>query len=621
MPKHHSHAPEHPHHKPVKAHHEFGVKLTAEEAKTIDDGLQAIYGDDRSDLHVMKRDGSGFTRFLTRLVLALALLSILAFGGFFIYTTFFAEQTKAKPLTLEIIVPPEVKSGDHVQIAVNYSNPSRTPLASLELDINLPSAFVLSSAMPQPTNSDEFIWTLGSLSPHSDGQLILDGIWLSDVPAATKIQVLAAYRPGNFNSIFSDISTAEVTTLSSTLTLELAGPETAAPGQPLTYTAKITNTGLEPISGSHLALVTPEGFIFDHSTPALAAGAGLDWSLGELLPEASVEITWQGAFTAEVSDIQQFSGAVSIVTPDREFTQSSAQAFTDVAGSDLRTTMAINGSSDRATVELGGTTRLTVRLENTGAAEITGASLLIDFKPDSGVPLVWKSAALAGGKLTSAGIVLDAGVVGAIKAGEKKTFNLSFPIKDVLGATDLDAWTVTTYVTVGESTVQTPVFPVSLKASADLSAEARFYADNGAPLGEGPLPPKVGSETSYKIYWKIAEAVHELEDISVSATLPADITWHDRILASSGDLSFDPVTRIVKWNIANLPANQTASAEFMVKILPSEEDVDKFVKLLSGSVFTATDTQTGGVVETASDALTTEMPTDTFATGKGTVVE
>jgi uncharacterized repeat protein (TIGR01451 family) len=628
MPMHHDHIPGHTPHDP-KAKHEpehphaskhHGKKSGSEDV-AIEEGLQAIYGDDRSDLHVVERDGSRLTRILTRVVLALALIAVLAFGGFFLYTTFFDQGTANKPLVMSIEAPAEVKSGEKTQIVINYSNPSGTPLASLELDINLPSSFVLATAQPQPTDTEELIWTIGSLGSHSDGQIILEGVWLSSVPATTNVQALAAYRPGNFNSNFSDIATATVTTLSSVLTLELEGPETGTPGQELSYTAKVKNTGLEEMKAAQFALTLPTGFVLTSSTPSLEAGADPEWQLGDLIPEAEVEVTWKGSFTADVKDVQQFAAVVSVPEDDRQLPQASTQWFTDIAGSDLQTTMVVNGNTDGATTELGGTLRLTVRLENAGDSDINGASFIIDFKPDSGIPIIWSSAALAGGKLTAAGIAFDSAVVGTVKAGEKKTYNLSFPIKDTLAATEVDEWTATTYVTVGDTKVQTPPFPISMKASADLSASARFYSETGAPIGEGPLPPEVGEATTYRVFWKIEEAVHELEDVTVSATIPPDVTWDNRVLSSTGNVQFDSTTQTVRWEISSLPANEEATAEFTVRLIPGEEDAGTFVKLLSGTVLSATDAETDTAVEAEAESFTTEIPEDTFAAGKGTVVD
>lgn len=614
----HEHIPGHTPHKHTTHH---PSKELAEEDRVIEEGLQAIYGDDRSDLHTVERDGSRFTRILTRLVLMLALVAVFAFGGFFVYTTYFDHSATSKPLVMSIEAPAEVKSGEKTQIIVHYANPSRIPLAALELDINLPAAFALSMAQPQPTDANEMLWNIGSLGSHSDGQLVLEGVWLSAVPATTNIQALAAYRPGNFNSNFSDIATATVNTLSSVLTIEARGPETAVPGQELTYAATLKNTGVQTMIAPHFSLTLPDGFLLAKSSPAFEPGADAEWTLPDLAPEATAEVTWTGAFAADASDVRQFGLVASVPEGDRQLTQATAQWFTDVTGSDLQTTLVVNGNSDKATTELGGTLRLSLRLENAGDTEISGASFVLDFKPDSGVPLVWKSAALAGGKLTASGITFDAATVGTLQPGEKKTFNLSFPVKTELAPTDVDAWNVTAFVTSGENKAQTPPFPISMKASADLSATARFYSESGAPIGEGPLPPKVGEATTYRVYWSIDKAVHELENISVSATIPPDVSWDDRILTSTGNIQFDATTQTVRWDIATLPINESATAEFTVKLIPGEEDIATFVKLLSGSVLSATDAATDSLVEAQADACTTEIPGDTFAAGKGTVIE
>ena len=99
------------------------------------------------------------------------------------------------------------------------------------------------------------------------------------------------------------------------------------------------------------------------------------------------------------------------------------------------------------------------------------------------------------------------------------------------------------------------------------------------------------------------------------------MAWSDRVLASTGNLTFDAATQTVRWEISNLPAAQEATAEFTVTLTPGAEDVDTFVKLLSGSVLGAIDVETDSTVSDEAESFTTEIPLDTFATGKGTVID
>ncbi len=618
----HDHIPGHAPHPEKKGHKRQKDEVQPEAEKGIDEGLQVIYGDDRSDLHTVHRDTSRLTRTLIRVVVALAALAVITFGSFFVYNRFFATDSDNRPLVMSIEVPPEVKSGDKIQMSVKYANPSKVPLASLELDINLPSSFRLVAAQPQPTNPEELVWNIGSLGTHSDGRITLEGVWTSHVPSATNVQVLARYKPANFNADFSDIVTETVTTLSSVLALEMTGPETGIPGQALSYKATITNTGHERVQDASFVLTMPPGFILSSSTPALQPGAEAKWVLAELAPEEVATVEWIGSFAADASDVQQLSGAVAVPEGERNLTQTAAQWFTDVAGSDLQVTLVANGSADKATTELGGVLRLSLRVQNAGTEDLQGASLLIDFQPETGVPLNWGSAVLAGGKVTADGVAFDETVVGMLAKGEKRTFNLSFPVKDVLAAGEVDTWKVTAFATMGEKKVQTAPVEVSLNARAEISATARYYAaDSGAPLGDGPMPPKSGESTSYKIFWTIDPSVHALEKVVMTATLPPDVVWNERASASLGGISFDGTSQTVRWEIAEVSAEQAATAEFSVRLTPGDEDVGTFAKLLSGSSFRATDRETEASLEESADALTTELPTDSFAAGKGLVVD
>ncbi len=615
----HTHIPDHPKRAPRADKEPELEDVEADEVSHIDEGLQVIYGDDRSDLKTVHRDPARLTRGLSRLVLVLAILAVVAYGGFFLYSFVFDKGQSETPLSMEIEAPAEVKSGEYVKFEINYQNPTNVPIASLEVDVALPAAFSLVQSQPEPTNRDELIWTIGSLGPNSDGKITLEGVWLSAVPSDTTIQALATYKPGNFNSNFSDIATAKITTLSSVLTLEMTGPETGIPGTEAEYTAKIKNTGEELVAAPSFKLTLPEGFILNSSTPTLEAGAEAEWLLADLAPEAEATITWKGTFATDVSDVQQFEGEVTVPEDDRKLSQVVAQAFTDVAGSALQATLVVNGNTDKATTELGGTLRLTIRLENTGEEDLSDASATLDFKPDSGIPILWDDAALGGGDLTSAGIVFDSELIGILKPGDRKIYNLSFPIKDELAANEVDEWTGTVFLNQGGSSLQTPPFPISMKANADLFSEGRYYSEQGAPLGTGPLPPEVGQATTYKVFWTIGEAVHDLESVSVTATIPPDVSWNNQVLSSLGNATYDSGTQTVTWEISDLPAGQSATTEFSLKLIPGSEDVGTFVKLLSGAVLKATDIKTQSAILSEAEPLTTEIPNDTFAAGRGTV--
>ncbi len=142
------------------------------------------------------------------------------------------------------------------------------------------------------------------------------------------------------------------------------------------------------------------------------------------------------------------------------------------------------------------------------------------------------------------------------------------------------------------------------------------------PLGSGPLPPTVGETTSYRIEWNIENSGHDLENVEVSTILPQDVVWTDQSQTAIGELTFNQTTRQVSWKISKLPTSvPNPDAWFNVSISPSEQDVGTFVKLTNPTAFEAKDQVTEDNISDTKDILTTEIPLDSFAKGKGIVKE
>ncbi len=435
--------------------------------------------------------------------------------------------------------------------------------------------------------------------------------------------MVANYKPANFDADFSEIATASVSTKESVLTSEMTGPETASPGESVTYTVKVKHSGETALDGVEVTFALPEGFVVSSSVPPLEAGASSLFKLGTLEPGKEALLTLTGSFSSEVTDVTQLSSTLQINTAGaKPLTQSTTVWLTDVKGGDLRLSLVGNGISGTVATEPGSALRLSFRIENAGEATISDASVVLDFQPPTGVPIAWTQATLDGGVLSKEGVKFEAAKIGALEPGAKKSFNLVFPLKAALGAGDVDQFTVVARASTAHSTLLSSPITVNLNAAVNFAVTAHYYSSEGAAIGSGPLPPEVSQATSFEIMWAVNHALHPLEELVVTATLPPGVGFAGNAASDTGAVTYDELTRTVRWEASAIAADAgNLHAKFFVSATPGEEDVDTFMKILSGSVLRVTDEKTGARIDRTAAEVTTELPDDSFAAGKGTVSE
>lgn len=590
----------------------------------MDEGLRAIYGESPEDLSVVTPGGSRLTYWLMRIVGWLAFAAVLIFAVTVLSSRGWFMNQGYAPLVLAVEMPVEIKSGEAVTIKVPYENPENIPLAQLEVNVNLPPSFIVTRMDPVPFDEKELIFTLGSVAAHGKGVISIEGTWIVTTPSTNTVQAIAGYKPANFSSDFSQIATASVSTKSSVLALGVTGPEKATPGAVLAYVVKVTNSGSLPVKGAVVTLSPPTGFTVAKSTPTFSAGERPKWTFENIDAGKEVSITVSGSFASDVTDVEQMKAEVSLPVgtgiDSKTLVQAAGMVPTDVSGGALRLTLVGNGLSGDTSVAPGDALRLGYRLENTGTTPLSDAAVTLDFQPGTGVPITWSKASLDGGVLNKDGVIFDAKKIGVINPADKKSFNLLFPVKAELAPTDVDTFTVIARATVAGSTIQSSPLTVHINAAVALTASAHYFSTDGAPIGEGPLPPAVGSGTTFEVMWTIPHALHPLEDLVVTATLPPGVTFAGNVASDLGKVTYDASANIVRFDATGITKEAAViHAKFYVKATPTAADVGKVMKILSGSALRVTDSTTSNRIEKEADALTTALPEDKFAEGKGIV--
>jgi hypothetical protein len=609
MKEHHHREPKH---RASKAHVHTETGLEKEEEQAIEEGLHAIYGENKTDFSKIERPRNFLTQLLLTLVIVLAILAGTAWGGYFIFQKYFAASS-SESFTVTISAPEQLKSGEHAKITIHYSNPTSVPLAQLNIEARLPASFQVATTNPLAGDLTKPTWDIGYLNAGSDGELTIEGLWTATVPSTTPLQVFANFRPANFNSDFQAVQTVSVTSLQSVLAADFSGEQEAVPGKSQEYLLSIQNLGSENLTNVLAEVKLPVGFYLEKGEP--------EWLISDLAPGAKTEIKFTGSFAADVTGFQYFDATISLKNDLEKLTQATAQTFTDVKGSAISLQLVAHGSSTDSAIDLGEKLRATLAYENTSDETMENVAVLLDFSSNKVFPIDWKTASLDGGKLTKDGVLWDAQTVGEIPAHEKRLLNLEFPIVGKLSEVQGDHFTLTALANIGDLSVRSTPITIKINSNAALVAEVRYFTADGAPLGAGPIPPLVDESTTYRVYWTVSNDLHDLENLTVTAILPPHVTWLNQATADLGTIAYKDISGEVVWSLPALPQDiKNVSANFAISIKPKTEDVGKFVKLISGSTLKATDSFTKTLLEQTGESLDTELPTDTFAAGKGSVM-
>ncbi|MEK7620443.1 MAG: hypothetical protein AAB413_04380 [Patescibacteria group bacterium] len=594
-------------------------------AREIRRQLRSIYeGSDGRvpDLSKLERGNrSKLTRFLIKAIGIMAVLSLIAWVGFFVFTKGLFQEGETLSLTTE--GPDEVKSGEEVSYTFRYENVGDVPVAALTMKLTVPSTFHMYSTVPEPEGSLE--WTIGSLSAGSDGAITVTGVFLAEVPSSQRLQALFTYKPANFSSDFQDILTQKIEIEDSVVALSFTGPEKALAGDTSEYVVNVQNTSADPIYNLRVIPTFPADFTTASSEPATAEGQTY-WVIDALEPGELAAITIQGSFTSTASGEQKLAIAMGFVDQDVVYVQNVQELITDVLGGSISFSVIVNGSNQSQTADLGETLRVSLDYANNGEEATQDMSFTLTlYSGDGTIPVDWSRANLGGG--TRSGNEISWENLATLEPESSAVIDLSLPLYSRLDAGEADQFSIETILTLNKigtvtstRTLEATPIIITLNSDVAVNAQARYYSESGTAIGSGALPPQVGETTSYRVYWNLSNSLHTLENARMTATLPQDVAWLESTDTDIGTVSYNATTRQITWTIPKLLAELGhAGAWFDIAIAPDSGDVGRFMKLTSTTSFEARDSTTNESLSQSIGELTTELPDDEFALGKGVV--
>jgi hypothetical protein len=618
-----------------------------ERADQVAKGLEKIYLAEggKRDLDTLEHSKPHrIRRFFTWLLVLCALTSAMAWLGL----VWLQPNSEIDDLGLEVKIegPSEVTLGQEQSYQVTYRNRAFQPVTDAEIRLSWPGDFQSTYTDPWPTETQNNAWKLGILAPGAEGRISIKGIFLGSLGAKSALQAIATYRSQGQSRPREALSTLALDYGKSVFDGVIDLPAKTVAGDQMALGFHLANHGDQELSGLVVRYQFPSGFLPSASTGTalLPTSDGHEWeqALPSLSPGTTSTWRFSGSFVSGSSGEALFKMRVGRLRGTEFLALYGTESVVPVLAGDLSLRVVANGSDADRTLQPGDPLRIAIAYKNVSPETLgnvvvnMGVESQINGVSATGTSLVdWNGLedATHGATNTKSRIQtirydkVTVPVFGQLAPGEEGTIELTLPTISVTSGTRdavilLDV--TGSLATVGKDKVNRVLranpIRIRYRTDADLGIIARYFTEEGAPLGTGPLPPVAGKTTTYRIEWTINKRLHGLDAIEVSATLPANVAWNNQALADAGDMVYDEASRTVRWTLNRIPEDvQELVARFDVALTPADIDIGRFARLLGESRLTATDAATGEPLVRAKPVLSTDLKDDEAAEGKGVV--
>lgn len=551
---------------------------------------------------------------------------ILAVAGAAVYFLQPFALFEAKEVEIEIIGERDVQSGARLTWEVKINNKSKRDLEDPVLVFNFPA-----DATPivgqRPPGIFRVRKPLGAIKSGESISETFDAYVFGGREAKKEVTAALEFRPSGMSAIYGSDAEFSFFIARAPISVSVDIPKELRIGQKIDFTIHYISQAEEIVKDLYLDAVFPGGFEFLSAFPQPTAGEARRWKIGDLKSGESGSIRVSG--TIKGLDLETKILKVSIGTFDAQ--KKSLLPYDESISSIvlrspfLEVSLRSGGKND-AVAFPGSEIQVEVFWRNNLDREIKDAILEVKLE---GAALDFSSIRVENGVFKEAikSAVWNAGTYNAFKnipPGESGLSKLTFLVKNnfpldsssprpVIRATGSLRSGVGTPGLEGVDLTGSSVFEVKVASRLQLVSKGFYF---NAPIpNSGPIPPKVGQETTYNIVWSVTNMVNDVDGVVIKSILPPYMNFKEIISPADANVVFNANTGEIEWRVGKIfagtgflrPALQIA---FQVGLIPSESQINKSPELADSASVEGRDTFTNSRLTAQADRVTTELRND-----------
>lgn len=513
----------------------------------------------------------------------------------------------------------KIRSGDNVTLSVSYVNHSKLTLEKPTLALRLPFGFLQTTSTPkEPLLSDNNTLELPAIAPGAEGAVILHGTLWTEPQKEERLTATLSFERSDNRETEHSVAAYLLNLSASVLESNIEIATTTFPGQPLTFTYRLTNASDQPLDNVDV-VIFPSGVTFDKPFNAknisLKARETKIYHGKLAIPNkpGTIILSFTPRFTVK----------------GRALPQSTARDTKTITVFYPSTRSALTWENTPRYIEPGDTLVANVSWKNTSDFTLKEQHLRITFNP--ALVDLRKTARENNLKIDGGALVADKSnrtLLADGAPGSAGSFRITLYFLPSFGPIATNRFESRADFEAQIDQIPGVYFSnpgagdtVPLATTLTLGEQVRYYTSEGDQLGRGPLPPTVGETTKYWVWVEVTNSTNAVRDVSFSAILAPGVIFTDKQSVTIGpELTYNSANRTVSWNYKKLPAHSTTGLYFEVSVTPGVNDVGSKLTLINSSRLRAVDDVVEKEFLFSRGALTNVLPSSDRGSNLGAEV-
>ena len=530
-------------------------------------------------------------------------------------------------LKIEIIGPTEAVISEEVEYTVKLKNNGNVRLEEARLIFEFPEHTLFEEGLSrrQEIGPEE----LGDIYPGDEKTFKFKGRFFGKEGEAKTVKALASFRPKDLKARYDRETTFTTVIKEIPLTFDFDIPSKVEVERDFRFSLNYYSSLNYPLSNLGIRIEYPLDFEFLESDPP---GLGkTEWEIPLLNPAEGGRVEIKGRLSGETGQQKTFRASLGIWLEDEFILLKEISKSVEIDRPGLFVSQRINDQSQYI-ASSGDLLHYEIFFRNIGKEPFLDLSLVTTLE-GTGFDFETVKSDLGQFNKGDSFIVWDSRDVSNLKfldQGEEGRVEFWVNLKDeweIGSPEEKNAILKNTVLIpkVGEKEFET-------KVNSKLVISQKGYYQDEVFGNSGPIPPKVGEETTYTIIWQVKNYFNDVKNVKVKAVLPSNVRLTGKIFPEeeSSKFAFDNHSREIVWMVKNSETmeagtgvlNPTPIISFQVALKPTSGQIGKTPQIIGKAMITGEDQWTEGVVEGESSAIDTTLPDDSsISPGQGIVQE